>query len=109
MMIDDTVGSMVDLNLSLVNGDLVCVAKDRSNFFQRQEPSVRESEEHNEAANESEEDEEQIELPTHSPGMVSKMYSFQERRPDLHEGCGRCLSKANVAKRQHGDCKAVAF
>jgi len=66
MMIDDRMGVVINLNFSLVDGNFICVAEDGSNFFQRQEAGVRESEQHDEAADEGEEDEEKIEFPSHS-------------------------------------------
>ena len=40
MMIDDSVSVAVDLNVSLVDGNFICISKQRSNFFQREATSI---------------------------------------------------------------------
>lgn len=57
MVIHNLVRSRIDLNLSLVDSDFVCISKDGRDFFQGHESRVWEGEPDDEAANETEEDE----------------------------------------------------
>lgn len=66
MVTDNRVGVVINLNFSLVDGNFICVAKDGSNFFQRQESGVRESEQHDKPTGEGEQDKENIEFPSRS-------------------------------------------
>lgn len=60
VMVDDRVSRKVDFKISLVDGDLVFVAEDRSNLFQWQAIGVREVEPHEGATDDSWYDEAEV-------------------------------------------------
>lgn len=64
MMIDNRMRSMINLNFSLVDRDLISIAEDRSDFLEWLESCVREREQRHKATDQTENDEEEIKLPT---------------------------------------------
>jgi hypothetical protein len=93
--VNDPVIRVIDLDITLIDGNLVSVAKDSCNFFQREAFGIREEEEHDESTNGSRDNETQVEFPPD--------FTMIDQRSATNGLCGR-LTQMLLARLEARRC-----